>query len=29
MEDLYRKALNAMSTYQGREPVEPEGDYED
>lgn len=29
MEDLYRKALNAMSTYQGREPVEPEDDYED
>jgi microsomal dipeptidase-like Zn-dependent dipeptidase len=29
MEDLYRKALNAMSAYQGREPVEPEDDYED
>lgn len=29
MEDLYRKALNAMSTYQGREPTEPEDEYEE
>lgn len=29
MEELYTRALNAMSTYQGREPVEPEGDYDD
>jgi microsomal dipeptidase-like Zn-dependent dipeptidase len=29
MEDLYRKALNAMSSYQGRDPEEPEDEYED